>query len=182
MPWEGWLDTATVTIPLKECESERSNGLPAASGSWLVGSCLCALAVLLTVLPTPSVGPVFPLVLPLLLLIRLLPMALAVPWVLGISAVLWFLLGQTPVVWFVLLLCCRGCCRSGFVRRDNFLMDLTAALALSVGALLLIHFQVFGCCRAWGCAGVCPWRDGVIAAELSSLARQLATGYITDLK
>ena len=121
---------------------------PRRQAPWLVGSCLCALAVLLTVLPTPSVGPVsMPLVLlPLLLLIRLLPMALAVPWVLGTSAVLWFLLGQTPVVWFVLLqlLLLADVVAAQFVRRDNLLlMDLTAALALSVGALVLIHFQVF---------------------------------------
>ncbi len=121
---------------------------PRRQAPWLVGSCLCALAVLLTVLPTPSVGPVsMPLVLlPLLLLIRLLPMALAVPWVLGTSAVLWFLLGQTPVVWFVLLqlLLLADVVAAQFVRRDNLLlMDLTAALALSVAALLLIHFQVF---------------------------------------
>ena len=121
---------------------------PRRQAPWLVGSCLCALAVLLTVLPTPSVGPVsMPLVLlPLLLLIRLLPMTLAVPWVLGTSAVLWFLLGQTPIVWFVLLqlLLLADVVAAQFVRRDNLLlMDLTAALALSVGALLLIHFQAF---------------------------------------
>ena len=114
---------------------------PRPQAPWLVGSCLCAFAVLLTVLPTPSVGPVsMPLVLlPLLLLIRLLPMALAVPWVLGISAVLWFQLGQTPVVWFVLLqlLLLADVVAAQFVRRDNLLlMDLTAALALSVGCLL----------------------------------------------
>ena len=115
---------------------------------WLMGFFLCSLAMLLAVLPTPSVGPVsMPLVLlPLLLLIRLLPMSLALGWVVATSAVLWFVLGQTPALWFGLLqfLLLVDVVAAQFVRRDNLLlMDLTAALALSVGALLLINFQVF---------------------------------------
>lgn len=122
---------------------------------WLVALCCGGVSVLLLVVPTPSVGSVsMPLVLaPLLILVRLLPLAVASVAVVITSAVFWILPLQTTGVWLLLLQCLLLVDLLGaqFLRRDNLLLlEVTAALALSVAALLLIHYEA----AAW--LGVMP--------------------------
>ena len=113
---------------------------------WLVALCCGGLSVLLFLVPTPSVGSAsMPLVLaPLLIMVRLLPVAVASVAVVITSAVLWILPWQTPGVWLLLLQCLLLVDLVGaqFLRRDSLLLlEVTAALALSVAALLLIHYE-----------------------------------------